>query len=88
MIKRPFLKKAPDLLLYLLTLVSSIFLAAGVYLPMLNIKLTTFVDAGLTKFDNTSIDKTRSILGTVFDLYKDQRPIVAGNISMVGLATR
>ena len=52
-------------------------LLAGLILPMMTIKLDSFIDAGIAKFDSEVINSTRSILGTCKDLFSKDRYIVS-----------
>jgi paraquat-inducible protein A len=49
----------------------------GVTKPMITIKLNSAVDAGISKFNSTVIDTTRSIWGTVVELHEKDRTLVA-----------
>ena len=56
---------------------SFILLVPGVVRPILSIKMSTKIDAGIASFDSKMLDKERSIIGTVSDLKQDGRYLVA-----------
>lgn len=62
---------------FALILASFCLLVPGIFQPIFSISLTTNIDAGIAKVDGKVLDQSRSILGTVADLYKSDRNLVA-----------
>lgn len=61
----------------ILLVVSLILLYPGITRPIFNIHLSTGVDAKLGKFNAEIFNKSRSIIGTVNDLYEGKTKFVA-----------
>lgn len=61
----------------LIVIVSTSMLVPGIFLPVMSLSNTTEIDAKIKSFSIESDKKERSIMGTVQDLYKSDRNIVA-----------
>ena len=64
-------------LAFLIIFVSFGVLVPGLTQPVMAIKMKTKVDAKIKRIEMDAYDKERSILGTVQDLYEDDRVLVA-----------
>ena len=60
-----------------LAVIAVFLLVPGVLQPIISIKIETNVDASLAQFTSKNLDKTRSIVGTVQDLYQSGDTFVA-----------
>lgn len=61
----------------LLSLLSLVLLIPGLTQPIITIKMDAKVETGFANFESNSLDKTRSIIGTVKDLIDSQNEFVA-----------
>jgi hypothetical protein len=61
----------------LLVLISLGLLGPGLFLPMLHLKVSGSVQAKFAQLEGTMIDTTRSVLGTIKDLWDQDRILVA-----------
>ncbi len=70
-------EKKIKILFSVLIVLTLVLLWLGVTEPMVTISLNSDVDAGIAKFNNDIINTTRSIWGTVKELYLKERTLVA-----------